>query len=40
MIKWRRIRWAAHIAGMGENRNAHGILVTKARKTYTTTRKT
>jgi hypothetical protein len=29
MIKSRRIRWAGHIAGMGEKRNAYGILVGK-----------
>jgi hypothetical protein len=29
MIKSRRMRWAGHVAGMGENRNAQGILVGK-----------
>jgi hypothetical protein len=27
MIKSRRVRWAGHVARMGEKRNAHGILV-------------
>jgi hypothetical protein len=29
MIKSRRMRWAGHIARMGEKRNAHRILVGK-----------
>jgi hypothetical protein len=29
MIKSRRMRWAGHVAQMGEKRNAHGILVGK-----------
>jgi hypothetical protein len=29
MIKSRRMRWAGHVAGMGENRNAYRILVGK-----------
>jgi hypothetical protein len=29
MIKSRRMRWAGHIAGMGEKRNANRILVGK-----------
>jgi hypothetical protein len=36
MIKSKRMRLAAHIAGMGEKRNAYGILVRKSE----TTRKT
>jgi hypothetical protein len=27
MIKSRRMRWAEHVAGMGEKRNVYGILV-------------
>jgi hypothetical protein len=27
MIKSRRMRWAGHVARMGEKRNAYGILV-------------
>jgi hypothetical protein len=27
MIKSRRMRWAGHVAHMGEKRNAYGILV-------------
>jgi hypothetical protein len=27
MIKSRKMRWAGHVARMGENRNAYGILV-------------
>jgi hypothetical protein len=30
MINSRRMRWAGHVALMGEKRNAHGILVGKA----------
>jgi hypothetical protein len=30
MIKSRRMRWAGHVAGMGEKRNAYMILVGKA----------
>jgi hypothetical protein len=29
MIKSRRMRWAGHVARMGETRNAYGILVGK-----------
>jgi hypothetical protein len=29
MIKSRRMRWAGHVARMGEKRNAYGILVAK-----------
>jgi hypothetical protein len=29
MIKSRRVRWAGHVARMGEKRNAYGILVGK-----------
>jgi hypothetical protein len=29
IIKSRRMRWAGHVAGMGEKRNAYGILVGK-----------
>jgi hypothetical protein len=29
MIKSRRMRWAGHVAGMEEMRNAHKILVQK-----------
>jgi hypothetical protein len=29
MIKSRRMRWAEHVAHMGEKRNAYGILVGK-----------
>jgi hypothetical protein len=29
MIKSRRMRWAGHVARMGEKRNAYGILVGK-----------
>jgi hypothetical protein len=31
IIKERRIRWAGHIARMGEKRNAYRLLVGKAR---------
>jgi hypothetical protein len=27
MIKWRRMRWAGHVARMGEKRNAYRISV-------------
>jgi hypothetical protein len=27
MIKSRRMRWAEHVAGMGEKRNAYRVLV-------------
>jgi hypothetical protein len=30
MIKSRRMRWAGHVARMGETRNAYRILVGKA----------
>jgi hypothetical protein len=29
MIKWRRMRWAGHVARMGEKRNAYRVLVGK-----------
>jgi hypothetical protein len=29
IIKWRRIRWAGHVARMGEKRNAYRLLVGK-----------
>jgi hypothetical protein len=29
MIKSRRVRWAGHVARMGEKRNAYGIVVGK-----------
>jgi hypothetical protein len=32
MIKTRRMRWAGHIAGMGERRNAYRILVGKPKE--------
>jgi hypothetical protein len=31
MMKWRRMRWAGHVARMGEKRNAYRLLVGKAR---------
>jgi hypothetical protein len=37
MIKSRRMRWAVHVARMGEKRNAYRILVGKPEET---TRKT
>ena len=27
VIKWRRIRWAGHVARMGEGRGVYGVLV-------------
>jgi hypothetical protein len=27
MMKWKRMRWAGHVARMGEKRNAHRLLV-------------
>jgi hypothetical protein len=36
IIKSRRIRWAGHVARMGEKRNAHRVLVGKARGKRTT----
>jgi hypothetical protein len=27
IIKWRRMRWAGHVAGMGEKRKVYGLLV-------------
>jgi hypothetical protein len=36
MIKSRRIRWAGHVARMGETRNAYRILVGKVRRMETT----
>jgi hypothetical protein len=35
-IKSRRMRWAMHVARMGEKRNAYRILVGKARRIETT----
>jgi hypothetical protein len=32
MIKSRRMKWAGHVAGMGEMRNAYRILVGKPEK--------
>jgi hypothetical protein len=29
IIKWRRMRWAGHVAWMGEKRNAYRLLVGK-----------
>jgi len=29
VIKWRRMKWAGHVAGMGDMRNAYNILVGK-----------
>jgi hypothetical protein len=29
IIKSRRMRWAGHVAGMGEKRNVYGLLVGK-----------
>jgi hypothetical protein len=29
IIKWRRMRWAGHVARMGEKRNAYRLLVGK-----------
>jgi hypothetical protein len=29
VIKWRKMRWAGHVARMGEMRNAYKILVGK-----------
>jgi hypothetical protein len=29
VIKWRRIRWAGHVARMGEERGVYGVLVRK-----------
>jgi hypothetical protein len=36
MIKSRRMRWAGHVAGMGELRNAYRILVGKPETTTKT----
>jgi hypothetical protein len=36
MINSRRMRWAGHVARMGETRNAYRILVGKARRNETT----
>jgi hypothetical protein len=36
MIKSRRIRWAAHVAWMGEMRNIFNILVGNLRREETT----
>jgi hypothetical protein len=33
MIKLRRMRWAGHVARMGEKRNAYRILVGKPEET-------
>ena len=29
VIKWRRMRWAGHVARMGEGRGVHKVLVRK-----------
>ena len=29
VIKWRRMRWAGHVAGMGERRGVYRVLVGK-----------
>jgi hypothetical protein len=34
MIKLRRMRWAGHVAYMGEKRNACGLLVAKTEGPY------
>jgi hypothetical protein len=36
MIKSRRMKWAGHVARMGENRNAYRVLVGKPRRKETT----
>jgi hypothetical protein len=36
MIKSRRMRWAGHVARMGEKRNVYGILVGKPEGKETT----
>jgi hypothetical protein len=36
MIKSRRMRWAGHVARMGEKRNAYGIFVGKPEGKRTT----
>jgi hypothetical protein len=36
MIKSRRMRWAGHVARMGEKRIAYRVLVGKARRKETT----
>jgi hypothetical protein len=36
MIKSRRIRWAGHVARMGEKRNAYRIIGGKSRREETT----
>jgi hypothetical protein len=35
MIKLRKMRWAGHVAQMGEKKNAYGILVEARRKETT-----
>jgi hypothetical protein len=40
IIKSRRMRWACHVARMGENRNAYRLLVGKPEGKIPTTRKT
>ena len=32
MVKWRRIRWAGHVARMGEGRGVHRVLVVNLRE--------
>jgi hypothetical protein len=32
IIKLRRVRWAGHVAGMGEKKNAYGLLVGSQRE--------
>jgi hypothetical protein len=29
VVKWRRMRWARHVVGMGEERGMHRVLVGK-----------
>jgi hypothetical protein len=36
MVKSRRMKWAGHVARMGEKRNAYRILVEKPRRKETT----
>jgi hypothetical protein len=36
MIKWRRMRWAGHVARMGKKRNVYRLLLGKSRGKETT----
>jgi hypothetical protein len=36
MIKWKRMRWAGHVAGMGVKENAYRVFGGKARRKETT----